>query len=316
MPGPYDDSMKLLVHANKEDYVQWGLSFLNPSLRQRPIGLITPLETEFKRSIIADALLKVELGKKQVILHFEFQVSNDVDVPDRVLEYHMQARRKYKLPVCSYIIYLQDDGEVPQSILIWDFPDEPEDVLQFRYKVVDLSKLSAEELRQTGLAGLKPLMILTRDGATREVAEEIMSGLDAVGKNESLITAYMLISLVFSKNNADDLEWFKKRWRIMSDRLKDSWIYQEILEQGREEERKAREEERRQELERWRQTLLGVVHARFAGQKMERLAQGQAAVINSPKVLQDLILKLIAARTPEEAQDYLLNWTEDDQVSA
>lgn len=102
----------------------------------------------------------------------------------------------------------------------------------------------------------------------------------------------------------------------MSDRLKDSWIYQEILEQGREEERKAREEERRQELERWRQTLLGVVHTRFASQKIERLAQGQATVINSPKILQDLILKMIAARTPEEAQDYLLSWSEDEQESA
>lgn len=308
--------MKLLVHANKEDFVQWGLSFLNPALRQIPVSLITPLETEFKRSIIADILLKVELWKRLVILHFEFQASNDDDVPDRVLEYHMQARRKYKLPVCSFIIYLQDDGKVPQSPLVWNFPEEEENMLQFRYKVIDLPRISAEELRQTGLSGLRPLMILTRDGATREVAEEIMTDLGTGGKNESLLTAYMLISLVFSKNNADDLEWFRKRWKVMSDRLKDSWIYQEILEQGREEERKAREEERRQELERWRQTLLGVVHTRFASQKIERLAQGQATVINSPKILQDLILKMIAARTPEEAQDYLLSWSEDEQESA
>ena len=34
------------------------------------------------------------------------------------------------------------------------------------------------------------------------------------------------LSFVFSKNNEDDLEWFRKRWKAMSDRLKDNWIHQ------------------------------------------------------------------------------------------
>ncbi len=78
----------------------------------------------------------------------------------------------------------------------------------------------------------------------------------------------------------------------------------------REEEQRKREEERRQELERMRQILLGFVQARFADQKLERQARGQAALINDPKILQDMILKVGLASTAEEATDYLLSWPE------
>lgn len=99
----------------------------------------------------------------------------------------------------------------------------------------------------------------------------------------------------------------------MSDELRDTWFYQEILKEGIEKGReegieKGREEERQKELEQWRHTMLGLVQARFASQKMELLAEGQAAIIKDPRILQDLIVKVGAARTEEEAQDYLLSW--------
>ena len=56
--------------------------------------------------------------------------------------------------------------------------------ITFDYTVIDLSSMTAEELRQTGLPGILPLMILTRDWATREVAEEIMSELEPLGDEE------------------------------------------------------------------------------------------------------------------------------------
>jgi hypothetical protein len=43
---------------------------------------------------------------------------------------------------------------------------------------------------------------------------------------------------------------------------------------------------------------------------MVRQARGQAALINDPKILQDMILKVGLASTAEEATDYLLSWPE------
>ncbi len=298
MPHDFDDTLKKLVQANKEDFVR----FVMPD---HGVEVLDTLDTEFKRTIIADAMIHIKVGNVPAALHFEFQARNEEDVPDRVLEYQFQGRRKHKLPIFSYVFYLQDDGEVPSPPLTWGFPEYPEDVLQFQYKVIDLARMSAEELRATGLPGIMPLMILTRDGATREVAEEIMTDLGATGKDEALLTAYVLIGLVFDKKTAEDRQWLKRRWRTMSERLKDNWFYQEITEEAREE---TREQDRKQELERWRQTMQRLVQKRFASQKMELLAEGQAAIINDPDVLQDLILKLAVARNEEEALDYLLSW--------
>jgi hypothetical protein len=122
----------------------------------------------------------------------------------------------------------------------------------------------------------------------------------------------------------------------MSNRLKDNWFIQEITQEAREEARKEtekrvreeerrkleeeqrkreeeqrkREEERRLELERWRQTVVGLVEARFNNQKVSQIAKGQAVLINDPQQLQGLILKIGQARTAEEAEDYLLSWPE------
>jgi hypothetical protein len=316
MPHDFDDTLKKLVHANKEDFVR----FVMPD---QDVEVVDTLETEFKRTIIADAMIHIKVGEEPAALHFEFQARNEEDVPMRVLEYQYQGRRKHKLPIFSFVFYLQEDGEVPSSPLTWGFPRYPGDVLQFNYKVIDLATMSAEELRSTGLAGVMPLMILTRDGATREVAEEIMTDLGATGKDEALLTAYVLIGLVFDKKTAEDRQWLRRRWHAMSERLKDNWFYKEITEEAREEERKKLEAERkreleeerkkleaerRQELDRWRQTMQRLVQERFAGPKMALLAEGQAAIITDPNVLQDLILKLAVARSEEEAKDYLLSW--------
>jgi histidinol-phosphate/aromatic aminotransferase/cobyric acid decarboxylase-like protein len=147
------------------------------------------------------------------------------------------------------------------------------------------------------------------------------------GEYEVMMMAYTLMALTFNKRK-DDREWLRRRWKSMSKRLKDNWfikeITQEATEKAREEERRKLEEERRkleeerrkleeerkQELEQLRQLLIGFVQARFSDQKMERQARGQAALIDDPKILQDLILKIGLASTAEEAQDYLLSWPE------
>jgi hypothetical protein len=140
------------------------------------------------------------------------------------------------------------------------------------------------------------------------------------GEYEVMMMAYTLMALTFNKRK-DDREWLRRRWKSMSKRLKDNWfikeITQEATEKAREEERRKLEEERRkleeerkQELEQLRQLLIGFVQARFSDQKMERQARGQAALIDDPKILQDLILKIGLASTAQEAQDYLLSWPE------
>jgi predicted transposase YdaD len=98
---------------------------------------------------------------------------------------------------------------------------------------------------------------------------------------------------------------------MFQDILSESWVYQEIAEQGVEKGREqGREEERRQELQRQRQTIIGFVQRRFP--EISTLAEQQTAKITDPEMLQTVILKLLDAQTIEEARQILLNLDKDE----
>jgi type II secretory pathway component PulM len=89
---------------------------------------------------------------------------------------------------------------------------------------------------------------------------------------------------------------------MFQDILSESWVYQELVEQGVE---KGRE----QELQRQRQTIIGFVQRRFP--EITALAEQQTAKITDPEMLQTVILKLLDAQTIEEARQILLNLDKD-----
>jgi predicted transposase YdaD len=131
--------------------------------------------------------------------------------------------------------------------------------------------------------------------------------LEATGSNNLLDAAALLASLVFKKENPAELNWLQRSLRKMHDILREAPLYQEILQEGREEGRQER-------IQALRQMLLKFVQARFPARKMIQLAKGQVALIEDPEVLQDLILKVGLAQTAEEAQNYLLEWPETEEM--
>jgi hypothetical protein len=56
-----------------------------------------------------DQLLKItDRDNKTFILHLEFQVADEKEMAERMLEYWILVRRKYKLPIRQYVFYLAD----------------------------------------------------------------------------------------------------------------------------------------------------------------------------------------------------------------
>ncbi len=90
---------------------------------------------------------------------------------------------------------------------------------------------------------------------------------------------------------------------MFQDILRESPIYQEIVEQGR-------SEERQRELQRQRLTLTGVVQRHFS--EITALAKQQADGITDPEVLQTAILRLLDAQTVEEARQILLSMNQNE----
>ena len=69
---------------------------------------------------------------------------------------------------------LKRDGDIPQSPFIRELPDRKE-VVRFHYRSIELYNISADELLDTGLVGLLPLLPLTKDGTRHEVVEKMIS---------------------------------------------------------------------------------------------------------------------------------------------
>ncbi len=291
MPGPWDDSLKMFISENPQDFAAWLF---------RGAHVTGKLRTEFKkRTIDADALLDVIWDGERFLVHIEFQSTNDPNIGERLLEYSFEARREHKLPVYSCVIYLRDYGDVPQPPLRWEVANDLE-VLQFHYRSIELGKIPTDELRRIGRVGLLPLLILTKGGATYNVVEEVIAELEAAEKPELLPITELLASLVF-KNEADQV-WIERTFAMLKDPLRDTPAYQRFLKEGRE---LGREEERQQSLERQRQTLLEIVQVRFP--KLLHLTKGLATITSDPEVLERLIVKMGTAQTLEEAQESLID---------
>jgi len=295
--GDWDDSLKVFINDNAQDFATWIL---------KGAQVTRKLLTEFKiRTIEADSLLEVTLDgldvtwdEAKLLLHIEIQSTKDPKIGERLLEYSFEAQREHQLPVLSCVIYLRDVGEVPQPPLQWKLPSG-RDVLWFDYVSIELGRISAEELRQVGLIGLLPLLILTKDGATRQVMEEVIEKLEAARKVELLSVTKLLAELVFTSQ--EDLEWIERIFAMHSDIFAQTPTYQRLVKQGREE---GLEQGREEGIEALRQTLVDVVQEHFP--EIVAFAQKQVEGMEDLTLLRQLIVKMSTTQTIQEAIQLLI----------
>ena len=105
---------------------------------------------------------------------------------------------------------------------------------------------------------------------------------------------------------------------MLDDIIRETRAYKEMAKESHEEGREEGLREGRQEgqVESLRKTLVAFVQARFSNSITTQVAKGQAALIDNPAILQDLIIKVGLARTAEEAQKYLLEWSSTDNEAS
>jgi hypothetical protein len=210
------------------------------------------------------------------------------------------------------LIYLKDCGNVPQSPFSRRLPSG-EETVRFRYRSIELHKMTAGEIKQTGLVGLAALLPLTSDGARREVIEDMIAQLVAAKKTDVLWVGYALAAKVMT----DDLLWLRRRFAVFSDFLRDSPVYQEVLEEGVEKGLQTGLEQGLQqglqagELRAQRQTLREILHERFP--ELDSLAREQIEATSDTEQLRRVTIKMSIARTSSEAEQYLLGITRDDK---
>jgi predicted transposase YdaD len=163
---------------------------------------------------------------------------------------------------------------------------------------VKLWELPQEALRETGLMGLLPLLILAKDGEQHSVAEQVFDELRDAGKNELLSVALLLAGLVFTDES--EQRWLGRRRAMLEDILRDSWLYQDILKEGREEG-----------IQTMRLAILDIVQARFP--EIVDMVRKELEGIDDPMLLRRLNLKMSTATDANEAARALFRITEGEE---
>ena len=244
-----------------------------------------------------------------MLFHIEFQSYRDRSIVTRLWEYNVRATLKYKLPVLSFVFYLKRERKPAESPYIWELPNG-EVIHRFQFAIVKLWEERAETLKQTGLVGLLPLVLLTQDGSQLEVVDEVITRLEAKSgesTSELLALTYLLSTLVFTSKN--EREWLDRRFAMLDDIIRSSWGYKKIKREGLEEGRQEGLQEGLQKglqkaLEEQRLALLEIVRGRFS--MLEPLAKKTAEAINEPAILRHIIVQLSMAQSEEMAKQALL----------
>ena len=304
MAKQWDSLIKLLVEANKQDLV----SLLLPGAKfERELNIEL-----HSRVLEADLLYMVTLDNAEVILHVEFQKRRDGDMGRRVWEYNAQTTIMYRLPVCSFVIYLQPDGNVVESPYRIIGP-YGRTLHLFYFDTVKLWEIPGAFLHQEGIEGLLPLLPLTLNGVRHEVVDEMIVSLHEAGKSDLLPLAYAFAALVFKKT--EDHEWLRKRFAMLSDDiLEESWAYQEMLAKGLEKGlqqgmEKGLQQGLQQGMEKGRaelrEAILDIVHIRFP--EIAERVRRRVYSIEDLDSLRRLNVKLSIAKDAQEAEQALIS---------
>jgi len=298
MAGKWDTSTKRLVSTHPEDFIRWlipGAQFTG-TVEARSLNLNN-------REIEADSLHRLTLNGIACLIHIEFQSYADEQMAERMWEYNALATSTYHCPTDSFVIYLKR-CKVPKPHFTWRFPTG-KIVHVFQFEVIKLWEVPFEVLKDAGMAGLLPLMVLAKGGKNRTVVEEAITAIKTVedeNTHDLLSLTYIFASLAFVKEA--DRHWLKRRFGMFEDALKDSWAYQEILREGEQiGEQKGLQQGLQEGLHRQRQTLVYLVRKNFPN--ILEMAKERGNAIDRPDILQDMIFQLFNVETEEEARRIL-----------
>ncbi len=264
MAKPFDAILKQILDDYSPDLVAWlAARFGLPPGRPEPIApdLSTVQPT-------ADKVFR--LASDAGLIHLELQSTWGGSLPDRIFLYNALLNDRYGVPVRSVAIMLRPDVEAWS--LTWEFERRQvngERFLSFRYELLRIWKLSAEEFMSGGL-GLAPLGLLTNDAASRlpelvrRLAKRFRNEVpDETMRDRLLASSYILMGLRY------DEFVIKSLFRGVQE-MEESSTYRAILSKGVERGRAAGRVEGR--IEGLRLSLVAFLEQQFGSIPQEQEA--------------------------------------------
>jgi predicted transposase YdaD len=214
----YDNACKYLAEEYPTDFVRWLLGVETQD--------INVLKTElFLEPIRADSVTFLQTANR--ILHLEFQTEpvSKPPIPFRMGDYSFRLKRKYQCPVTQVVIFLQETTN--EIAFTEEYRDE---TTIHRYRVIRLwEQDSALFLNNRGLLPLAPLTRTDSPTALLSQIAQTVATISDITEQQNITGCLgILAGLRFDK---DLIRQF-----LREEVMRQSVIYQDILQQGRQQE--------------------------------------------------------------------------------
>jgi len=211
----FDNLCKLLSEKHPERFAAWVLG--------EPQPVVELLKTELSiEPIRADSVILIRLQNR--ILHLEFQTTleSNPPLPLRMLDYWVRLHRLYRLPITQVVVLLLPPAE--DTVIETAFVLEN---TRHEYRVIKLWEENPEQfLNDPALLPLAPLAAAVRSETLLQQVAQRVSQLEPAQRLEVSAYTQILAGLKFKK------DVIKRLFR--EDMMRESVIYQDILETGRE----------------------------------------------------------------------------------
>lgn len=213
----YDNACKYLAETHPVDFVRWLLSV-------EPTD-IQILKTELSiEPIRADSVSFLSFANEILHLEFETDPYSEPPISLRMLDYSVRLKRKYRCDVEQVVIFLREiDSDL---VFLEEYRDR---TTRHQYRVIRLwQEDSAPFLANSGLL---PLATLTRTSSPEALLEQVaqqVARIEDIDERRNLAgCTEILAGLRFEKNLIRQL--------FREEVMRESVIYQEIIQQGRRE---------------------------------------------------------------------------------
>ena len=226
-PRPFDATTKHLLEA---DPVGWlrnvGLPAVDP---------VTVVDADLS-TVLAEADKVVRIaGSAPRLVHVEMQAGYDAAMPARLLQYNALLHRRHGLPVASTVVLLRPEADGPALSGTFELTWEGEPYLTFAYRVVrawerPVDAVLAGSLGTLPLAPIADVAPGALPSVLRRMGERAAS--EAAPDEAATLWAatFLLAALRYPPEEA-------RMIRSLSQAMRESWAYQEILDEGRAEGR-------------------------------------------------------------------------------
>ncbi|AFY41067.1 Rpn family recombination-promoting nuclease/putative transposase [Nostoc sp. PCC 7107] len=209
----YDNVCKFLAESFTSDFATW--------LLNEPIALtqLSPSELSLE-PIRADALILLQ--SDEIVLHLEFQTRPKVEIPFRMSDYRLRGYRKFpQKKMRQVVIYLQPSD----SELVY----QTEFILENSWHRFDVIRLWEQPTEIFfNCPGLLPFATLSQTNNQTRTLEEVAQVIEAIEdtriRSNLAASTAVLSGLVLNKDVIKRI--------LRSDIMRESVIYQDILQEG------------------------------------------------------------------------------------